>query len=99
MDADGGGRNKLGATPADWPYTNGILPTTNRLSGGALAKGHPFGLLALASYMLWRAEPDPLASFESPPREPLDIDNVLTGFIADKCRETTAILAVLAELM
>jgi hypothetical protein len=66
---------------------------------GALAKGHPLGLLALASYMLWRAEPDPLASFESPPREPLDIDNVLTGFIGDKCRETTAMLAVCAELM
>ena len=66
---------------------------------GALAKGHPLGLLALASYMMWSAEPDPLASIESPPREPLDIDNVLTGFIGDKCRETTAMLAVLAELM
>jgi hypothetical protein len=66
---------------------------------GALAKGHPLGLLAVASYMLWRAAPDPLASFESPPREPLDIDNVLTSFIRDKRRETTAMLAVLAELM
>lgn len=64
-----------------------------------MAKGHPLALLAPANYLLWLAEPDPLAELRSPTREPLDVDQALTNFIWDKHREITALLAVLAELM
>lgn len=66
---------------------------------GALAKGHPLGLLTLASYMIWSTDSGPLARTKSPPQEPLSIDNLLASFIGEKRRETTALLAVLAEMI
>ncbi len=65
---------------------------------GALAKGHPLGLLAVVSYLIFRSQPDPLAKLSAPP-EPLDLDVFIANLVTENCRETTAMLAVLAELL
>ncbi|GFG52288.1 hypothetical protein [Mycolicibacterium agri] len=66
---------------------------------GALARGHPLSLLAAASYLVSALTPGRLALLEPGPREPPDLDDFLAGLIGHKCREITALLAVLAELI
>lgn len=58
----------------------------------ALARGHPFDLLSIASLLLKLAKPDPLG-------DETYLDNVLTGLIGARNQETTALLAVVAELL
>lgn len=54
--------------------------------------GHPVGLLSLASMVIHKAKPDTL-------RDETYLDNVLSGLIGVRNRETTALLAVIAELL
>jgi hypothetical protein len=54
--------------------------------------GHPLSLLSLASLMMHVAKPEPL-------RDETYLDNILTGLIGVRNRETTALLAVIAELL
>jgi hypothetical protein len=65
--------------------------TFRDLVRGAL-RGHPVGLLSMASLLIHVAKPDPL-------RAETYLDNVLTGLIGVRDRETTALLAVVAELL
>jgi hypothetical protein len=66
---------------------------------GALAGGHPLGLLSLVSVVIRMTVPDPLSKLRTRQWEPLNMDDVIASFTRERCRETTALLAVLAELM
>jgi hypothetical protein len=66
---------------------------------GALAGGHPLSLLSLASMVIHVAKPEPLLSLKSGRRDTNYLDRVLTGLIDVRNRETTALLAVVAELL
>jgi hypothetical protein len=57
-------------------------------------RGHPVGLLSIASMMLHIARPDSLTSSDAD-----RLDQVLTDLIATRNPETTALLAVIAELL
>jgi hypothetical protein len=65
----------------------------------ALAGGHPLGLLSLASMAIHVAKPEPLLSLKSGRCDTTLLDRVLTGLIGVRNRETTALLAVIAELL
>ena len=65
----------------------------------ALAGGHPLSLLSLASFMIHVAKPGPLMLLKSGQRDTNSLDRVLTSFIGVRNRETTALLAVIAELL
>ncbi|MCV7220836.1 hypothetical protein [Mycolicibacterium elephantis] len=64
-----------------------------------LSTRRPLELLALASALIRAAAPDPVTRLKSPRRDPLWLDQVVTGLIDVPCRETTTLLAVLAELL
>ena len=57
---------------------------------------HPLGLLSMASLVIDVAKPESLTSLEC---ESNYLDRVLTGLIDVRNRETTALLAVVAELL
>ena len=57
---------------------------------------HPLGLLSIASMMIQVAKPDSLTSPESDANY---LDQILAGLIDTRNRETTALLAVIAELL
>ena len=57
---------------------------------------HPLGLLSIASMMIHVAKPD---SLTSPASDANYLDQILTGLIDVRNRETTALLAVIAELL
>lgn len=61
--------------------------------------GHPLSLLSLASLVIHLTTPDPLTSPASCPRDTRRRDAVLTSLIGMRNRESTALLAVLAELL
>ncbi len=65
----------------------------------ALASGHPLSLLSLASMMIHVAKPEPLLSLKSGRCDTSHLDGVLSGLIGVRNRETTALLAVIAELL
>jgi hypothetical protein len=65
----------------------------------ALAGGHPLSLLSLASFMIHVAKPEPLISLKSGRCDTNHLDRVLTSLIGVRNRETTALLAVIAELL
>jgi hypothetical protein len=65
----------------------------------ALEDGHPLSLLSLASFMIHVAKPEPLISLTSGRCDTSYLDRVLTGLIGVRNRETTALLAVIAELL
>ena len=65
----------------------------------ALAGGHPLSLLSLASLVIHVAKPEPLISLKSGRCDTSHLDRVLTGLIGVRNRETTALLAVIAELL
>jgi hypothetical protein len=60
----------------------------------ALAIGHPLELLNLASMAINAAKPDPLKC-----RCPSHLDGILNALVGVRNRETTALLAVIAELL
>jgi hypothetical protein len=65
----------------------------------ALASGHPLDLLGLASLLIQATKPDPIAQLRSRERTPLRLEDLVAGFIGTRIPETTALLAVLAELL
>jgi hypothetical protein len=65
----------------------------------ALAGGHPLSLLSLASMVIHVAKPEPLMSLKSGRCDTSHLDGVRTGLIGVRNRETTALLAVIAELL
>jgi hypothetical protein len=65
----------------------------------ALAGGHPLGLLSMASMAIDAAKPAPLVSLRSGRHDTNYLDRVLTGLISVRNRETTVLLAVIAELL
>jgi hypothetical protein len=67
--------------------------------GRALAGGHPLSLLSLASMVIHVAKPESLLSLKSGRCDTDLVDRVLTGLIGVRNRETTALLAVIAELL
>jgi hypothetical protein len=81
-------KRRDGEVPADTTLTD--------LIHNALTSGHPLSLLSLASMVIHVAKP------ESPISGRCDtsyLDRVLTGLIGVRNRETTALLAVIAELL
>ena len=74
-------------------------PSLTDVMSGALNGGHPLGLLSFASTLIRMAQSDPFPNWGSRQREPIDMDLVVASFSREKSRETTALLAVLAELM
>jgi hypothetical protein len=65
----------------------------------ALKGGHPLSLLSVASVAIHVAKPERLLSLKSGRCDPNLLDRVLTGLIGVRSRETTALLAVVAELL
>ncbi|MGX9789768.1 hypothetical protein [Mycobacterium sp. MMS18-G62] len=65
----------------------------------SLAGGHPLSLLSLASMAIKVGKPEPLTALKSGRRDTNLLDRVLTGLIGVRSRETTALLAVIAELL
>ncbi len=65
----------------------------------ALARGHPLHLLTLASLMIHLAKPDPPGLLKSRQRDTHHLDELVTSLIGARNRETTTLLAVLAELL
>ncbi|WKG04663.1 hypothetical protein [Mycolicibacterium sp. HK-90] len=59
---------------------------------------HPLSLLGMASYLLHRVTPDPL-DYPKVESDAGFLDRFVTGMIGERNRETTALLAVLAELL
>jgi hypothetical protein len=66
----------------------------------ALDTGHPLDLLGMASLLIEATKPDPLA-FLKPGQlhEQVELDRLIDSFIGVRVRETTALLAVFAELL
>ncbi|MGH3639700.1 MAG: hypothetical protein ACRDUX_11820, partial [Mycobacterium sp.] len=64
----------------------------------ALAK-HPLYLLSLAAYIIATVTLDRYAFPTSERKESLSLENVVISLAGRRCRETTALLAVLAELL
>jgi hypothetical protein len=65
----------------------------------ALNGAHPLGLLSLASIVIRMTVPDPFPKWGSQKREPIDMDYLIGSLTREPSRETTALLAVLTELM
>ncbi|WP_036437745.1 hypothetical protein [Mycobacterium sp. URHB0044] len=65
----------------------------------ALEGGHPLSLLSVASVVIHVAQPERLISLKSGRCDPDFLDNILTGLIGVRDRETTALLAAIAELL
>jgi hypothetical protein len=65
----------------------------------ALAGGHPLSLLSLASMVICVAKPESLVSLKSGRCDTSHLDGVLTGLIGVRNQETTALLAVITELL
>jgi hypothetical protein len=60
---------------------------------------HPLSLLSVASMAIHVAKPETLTSLKPSQCDPSRLDGILTGLIAVRDRETTALLAVIAELL
>jgi hypothetical protein len=67
----------------------------------ALATGHPLDLLGMASLVIEATKPDPLAAYvkSAEKRPTVRLDDLVAGFIGVQAPETTALLAVFAELL
>jgi hypothetical protein len=90
-DESNGRRARNGKSSADTTLTDAIRR--------ALAGRHPLRLLSLASMVIHVAKPEPLLSLKSGRCNTSHLDEVLTGLIGVRNRETTALLAVIAELL
>jgi hypothetical protein len=84
-------KKRNGESNADWTLSDAIRR--------ALAGGHPLDLLSMASVAMNVAKPESLLSLNSARCDPSLLDRVLTGLIGVRNRETTALLAVIAELL
>jgi hypothetical protein len=72
-----------------------ILVTTIR----SVLAGHPGGLLGLASHHISLATPEPPSSTADSPDGTGPLASLISGLVERPCRETTALLAVLAEML
>ena len=61
--------------------------------------GHPVDLLGLVSMIIEATRPDPVAFLRPDSDEKLDLRVLVESFIGVRTSETTALLAVLAELL
>jgi hypothetical protein len=83
------------AAPADTPEDTPLIEEVRQ----ALATGHPLDLLGMVSMLIEATKPDPLAYLKSGEQpERVSLDDLVTGFVGVPGPETTALLAVLAEL-
>ena len=84
-------------TPEETPEGALLVEEVRR----ALATGHPLDLLGMASLMVEATKPNPLAAFtrSREQRGTVRLDDLIAGFIDMQIPETTALLAVLAELL
>jgi hypothetical protein len=64
----------------------------------ALAK-HPLKLLGMASYLISWATPELHPSTKDTPEEPRSLEGLISHLAERRCRETTALLAVFAEML
>ena len=65
----------------------------------AVSCDHPLGLLHLVSQLIHLSKPDRLAFMKSVRHDPLPLDRILNALIGVRNRDTTAVLAVVAELL
>lgn len=79
-----------GESSADWTFRDALR--------GAVT-GHPLSMLSMASMVIHVAKPEPRISLTSGQPDTSHLDRVLTGLIGVQNRETTALLAVIAELL
>src|ERR1700682_678437 len=84
-------KTRNGEGSADTTFRNAIR--------GALAGRHPLSLLSLASMVIHVAKPETVISLKPGRCGASHLDRVLTGLIGVRNRETTALLAVIAELL
>jgi hypothetical protein len=84
-------------TPEETPEGTLLVEEVRR----ALDTGHPLDLLGMASLMVEATKPNPLAAFvkSREQRATVRLDDLIAGFIDMQIPETTALLAVLAELL
>ncbi len=62
--------------------------------------GHPLDLLGMVSMLIQATKPDPFALLPSrPQRDTVDLTRLLDSFVDVQVRETTALLAVLGDLL
>ncbi len=74
-------------SPADWTFSDALRRALGQ---------HPLGLLSIASLTIDQAKPDSLTSSDD---DGDYLDRILTGLIDTRSRETTALLAVIGELL
>jgi hypothetical protein len=84
-------KTRNGKGSADTTFRDGIRR--------ALARGHPLSLLSMASMVINLAKPESLLSLKPGECDANYLDQVLTGLIGVRTRETTALMAVIAELL
>lgn len=77
----------------------GDVDTTLRDAIRRALGGHPLSLLGVASMAMQVAERDSPRSVSSGPCDGRRLDGILTGLISTRDRATTALLAVIAELL
>src|SRR4051812_11089921 len=96
-DTTGQYRRSMTDTPEETPEGALLVDEVRR----ALATGHPLDLLGMASLMVEATKPPPLAAFGRPDeqRPTVGLDDLIAGFVDMPIPETTALLAVLAELL
>jgi hypothetical protein len=84
-------------TPQETPDETPLIEEVRR----ALDTGHPLDLLGMASLMIEATKPDPLAAYvkSRQQRGTVRLDDLVAGFTGVAIPETTALLAVLAELL
>jgi hypothetical protein len=83
-------------TPPETPEDLPLVEAVRR----ALATGHPLDLLGMVSMMIEATKPDPLAYLKpADQRETVPLDDLVESFVGVPVPETTALLAVLAELL
>ncbi|ANW65678.1 hypothetical protein BCA37_20815 [Mycobacterium sp. djl-10] len=79
-------------------HSEAQTPTLTELLRGLLSDQHPLNLLAMVSFALGRAMPDPFAEFRGDHREVLDLARLVDNVTEDESPVTSAFLAALAEL-
>src|SRR5882757_10485794 len=84
-------------TPEETPEGALLVEAVRR----ALDTGHPLDLLGMASLMIEATKPNPLAAFvkSRQKQDPVRLDDLVAGFVDVHVLETTALLAVFAELL
>jgi len=90
-------RETPGETPQETPEGALLVEAVRRV----LDTGHPLDLLGMASLMIEATKPNPLAAFvkSRQKQDPVRLDDLVAGFVDVHVPETSALLAVFAELL